>query len=328
MKHKFIGIVVIGRNEGLRLQRCLRSLTDYSENLVYVDSGSTDDSVEAARNAGAVVVELDISVPFTAARARNAGYGELRRHNQNIQLVQFVDGDCELAPGWIDTATQFLRRNHDVAVVCGRRREQYRNASVYNRLCDREWDTPVGEVSACGGDSVIRCEAFEQVGCFNGSLICGEEPELCIRLKDAGWRIWRLDAEMTLHDAAMTRFSQWWRRSVRSGFGFAQVSRLHANSPHALWKRQTFSAVVWGGLIPLAIALGATYTPLALVMIAAYLMQIVRIAQRESRAGRPDAWVYAGFSVLEKFPQCLGVLTYYFHRLRGKKSTIIEYKTS
>ncbi len=326
--HKSLGIVVIGRNEGVRLQRCLASLTNYSDNLVYVDSGSTDDSLETARSAGALVVELDISVPFTAARARNAGYRQLKRHQQSIEFVQFLDGDCELAPGWIETAMQFLRCNDNVAVVCGRRREQYRDASVYNRLCDREWDTPVGEASACGGDSIIRCRAFEQVGGFNDSLICGEEPELCIRLKDAGWKVWRLDAEMTLHDAAITRLSQWWRRSVRSGFGFAQISNLHANSTNVLWRRQTLSAVVWAGVIPLTIALCVAYSPLALAMIAVYPMQFVRIARREMRASRSDAWAYAGFSVLEKFPQFVGVLTYYLHRLRGKEATIIEYKTT
>jgi hypothetical protein len=92
-----------------------------------------------------------MSQPFTAARGRNAGFAALKAMKRDIRYVQFVDGDCEVVPGWLDAAFVFLENWNEVAVVCGRRRERYPERSVYNRLCDIEWDTPVGQAAACGG---------------------------------------------------------------------------------------------------------------------------------------------------------------------------------
>ncbi len=217
-----IGVVVIGRNEGQRLEHCLRSLLKGTDKVMYVDSGSTDGSLHLARSLGVEVLALDLGTPFTAARARNEGFFALQRRLPSMQLVQFVDGDCEVDSGWLPAAQAFLDDHPDVAVVCGRRRERFPQRSVYNLLCDLEWDTPIGEAKACGGDALMRVDAFAAVGGFRPELIAGEEPELCVRLRAKGWKVWRLDAEMTLHDAAMTRFSQWWRRSLRAGHAYAE----------------------------------------------------------------------------------------------------------
>ncbi|WP_445241601.1 glycosyltransferase family A protein [Microcoleus vaginatus] len=174
---KQVGLVAIGRNEGQRLRQCLVSATDKVARVVYVDSGSTDGSLELARSLGADTVELDLSIPFTAARARNEGFARLLELAPDIEFVQFVDGDCEVVDGWIDRAYNELAAKPEVAAVCGRRRERYPEASIYNQLCDIEWDTPIGETKACGGDSMMRASAFQQVEGFNPALIAGEEPE-------------------------------------------------------------------------------------------------------------------------------------------------------
>ena len=226
-----VGAVAIGRNEGERLVRCLASLRGRAERVVYVDSGSTDGSVAAARAAGAEVVELDLSRPFTAARARNAGFARLCDIAPDIGFVQFLDGDCELAEGWIDAALAALAAGPDIAVVCGRRRERHPEASLWNRMIDAEWDSPAGEAKACGGDAMMRRSAVEAVGGYREDLIAGEEPEMCFRMRAAGWRILRLDAEMTLHDAAMTRMAQWWQRARRAGHTYAEGVALHGSAP-------------------------------------------------------------------------------------------------
>lgn len=217
-----IAAVVIGRNEGTRLRGCLESLQGQVARIVYVDSGSTDGSVEMARARGVEVVTLDMGQPFTAARARNAGLAQLRQGEQP-DFVQFVDGDCEVRADWIGTAHGFLRDHPQVAVVCGRRRERFPEASIYNAHCDREWSTPIGEARSCGGDALMRGAALDQVGGYDPRLIAGEEPEMCVRLRAKGWKIWRLEAEMTWHDAAMTRFGQFWKRARRAEIGRAHV---------------------------------------------------------------------------------------------------------
>src|SRR5262245_32426939 len=182
-----LGVVAIGRNEGERLRRCLTSLSGQGLTIVYVDSGSEDGSVELAQSMGADVVELDMSRPFTAARARNQGAERLREVDPRARFVQFIDGDCELAEGWLEKARRALEEHPRVAVVCGRLRERDPEISVYNRLADLEWDTPIGEAKACGGIAMIRLDAFEEAGGFNPAVIAGEEPELCLRLRRNGW---------------------------------------------------------------------------------------------------------------------------------------------
>lgn len=321
-----IGIVVIGRNEGERLVACLRSLGDLVRRTVYVDSGSSDGSVEKARAMGALTLGLDMSVPFTAARARNAGFALLEQAFPETVYVQFVDGDCTLDPAWPGKAAAFLDAHPDVAAVCGRRRERFPERSVYNRLCDLEWDTPVGEASECGGDALIRTAAFRAVGGYSDDLIAGEEPEMCVRLRAAGWRIWRLDAEMTLHDAGMTRISQWWRRSMRAGHAFAEVAARHAASPFGIWKRNAQRALLWGLVLPGGILLAALAVhPALLLLLLVYPLQVARIAMRLGPGSR-DNWTYAFFAVLGKFPEMQGAARFHLNRLMKRANTLIEYK--
>jgi glycosyltransferase involved in cell wall biosynthesis len=320
-----VGMVAIGRNEGRRLIECLTSARSATGNIVYVDSGSTDNSVQAAEEIGAHVIKLDLAKPFTAARARNEGFSELIALWPNVHFVQFIDGDCTLAECWIEKALAFLRRQPDVAVVCGRRRERDPTGSIYNRILDDEWNTPIGEATACGGDALVRVEALQRVDGFRNSLIAGEEPEMCLRLRENGWKIWRLDEEMTQHDAAMHSFNQWWLRSVRSGYAFAEVSRLHRGSPHAIWKRETVRAIFWAAALPVLIGAGALIHPYALWLALAYPLQVIQIGIRRGAASSLSWW-YAILSVPGKFAQLLGILKFYWRNWRQNPAQLIEYK--
>jgi glycosyltransferase involved in cell wall biosynthesis len=323
-----IGVVVIGRNEGDRLRRCLKSALGRAEHIVYVDSGSTDDSVPFARSLGVETVSLDLSVPFTAARARNAGLTRLLETCPSVDFVQFVDGDCELVDGWLDRAAQELHNQPNVAVVCGRRRER-QPAILYNLLCDMEWNTPVGEATACGGDALMRVASLQHVGGFRDDLIAGEEPELCVRLRETGWKILRIDREMTLHDAAMTRFTQWWRRTARSGYGFANVSWLHRRGPIRLWTRETRSVWFWAFFLPLAAILPAFWSHgLTLLLLMGYPLLGLRVYLGRRRRGdtRADAVRYALFCVVGKFPQWIGQIRFHRNRALGRAGSLIEYK--
>jgi GT2 family glycosyltransferase len=303
---------------------------------VYVDSGSTDGSVEFARSVGVEVVELDTSVPFTAARARNRGFERLIEIRPTCRYVQFVDGDCQVDPDWLSVARAELDQRPGVVVVCGRRRERYPGASVYNKLCDLEWDTPVGEAAACGGDAMMRVESLRAVGGFNPALIAGEEPELCVRLRLAGGKIVRLDAEMTLHDAAMTRLGQWWKRAVRAGHAYAQGAALHGSGPTRHGAKQVRGILFWGAVVPAAIGVGAVLAVTAhgwawwcvAGLGTGYPVLAARIYASQRRAGRSksDAAVYAWFCVLGKFAQVTGLLRYWTNRLLKRRQTLIEYK--
>lgn len=252
-----IGIVAIGRNEGERFQKCLSSFKSLSIDFifVYVDSGSTDNSVQNAIDAGYAVVELDTSIPFTAARARNAGVNYLKQHVSKLSFIQFVDGDCQVDASWIDLALKTLSDEPDLAAVCGRRSEINPNASVYNKLIDIEWDTPVGYAKACGGDALYRATPFLEVNGFNESIIAGEEPELCYRLRQQGWKIKRIDAAMTYHDAALYLFSAWWKRAERYGHAAFEGAWRYGKEKERYYVKEVRGIFLWGALLPLALIL-------------------------------------------------------------------------
>jgi Glycosyl transferase family group 2 len=302
-----LGLVVIGRNEGDRLARCLRSVRAIP-NRVYVDSGSTDGSVALARAEGVTVVELATPPHFTAARARNAG------------LAQLLTAHTE----------------PDLAVVFGRRRERHPERSVYNALCDDEWNVPIGEASTCGGDALFRVDALRQVDFYNAAMIAGEDPELSMRLKKKGWRIRRIDVEMTLHDAAMTRFSQWWHRIRRSGHAYGEMAFLHPDVRDPNCPRSVLSILVWGGVMPammlLALLLALTINPAwwvaAGLLILALPLRMLQLAGRQQRRGLSAKVAMASGSllILGKLPQFLGLMSYYFNRASGRASRLIEYK--
>lgn len=316
-----LGVVVIGRNEGERLRLCLASVRHFDARVVYVDSGSTDGSRTLAAEMGADVIELDMSVPFTAARARNQGAFHLLAQGPQTAFILFVDGDCEVVPGWLEASTRFLREHPKCAVACGRRRERFPGQTLYNRLCDEEWNTPVGEARACGGDALMRASAFVAVNGYRDGMIAGEEPELCVRLRRQGWTIHRLDHDMTVHDAAITRFGQWWKRSTRSGHAYAEGAWLHGAPPERHGVVEVRRALLWGLGIPLlAVLLALLARPWGWLLLLVYPLQLLRLWHKSG------SFVTAWFLLVGKFAETTGIVKFHLTRLRGGTTRLIEYK--
>ena len=322
-----VAFVVIGRNEGARLEECLRSVLSVSPRVVYVDSASTDGSAERAHALGAHVIELTPSKPLNASRGRSEGVAAVQDRFPEAAFVQFLDGDCILQPGWVQVALDFIEVRPTVAAVCGRRFEKSPAASFYNRMADEEWNTPIGRADACGGNSMMRIAALNQVGGFNPALMASEEPELCSRFRADGWEIWQLDAPMTEHDAAIFRFDQWWRRTVRSGYGYAQAWVCSGRLPSRVNQPLLRRAFLWAAILP-ALAVGVFVISGRAEFLAAfalaYAAQIARI-----RAARRDrslyAWKASAMLVLAKFPEAIGALKYFLGR---KSHYLAEYKSA
>jgi glycosyltransferase involved in cell wall biosynthesis len=329
-----VGFVIIGRNEGDRLIRGLQSVLAQlppTTPIVYVDSGSTDGSLEAVATLGIHGLPLDMSIPFTMARGRNAGWRYLVDRYPELDCIQFMDGDCELIEGWMAAAIAALSQNPQLAAVCGRRRERFPEASPYNQLAEMEWNTPLGEADACGGDALIRVAAIQAVNGYRPDLICGEEPEMCIRMRQQGWRIERIAADMTRHDADMHRFGQWWKRSIRGGWAVAEGQALHGAPPENYMVREFKSGWLWGMVIPgSAIALAPFTQGLSLAILLSYGLLGWRIYQaRRLRGDSPKATRrYAYYCTLSKLPQAWGQLSYLWTRWRGQTAQIIEYKSA
>ena len=325
-----VGAVVIGRNEGDRLRVCLESVLPHVDATVYVDSGSVDGSAALATRLGAHALELSPGTPFTAARARNVGWKRILELNPGIQYIQFVDGDCALAESWIGAAVAALAAHPETAVVCGHVREDRRDRNIYHRLAGMEWDTPVGLTKYCGGIAMVRPAALTQVGGFRDDLIAGEEPELCVRLRQAGWSIVKLDHEMASHDCDIDSFWLWWKRTVRSGRAYAEGAALHGASPERHWVKETRGIWFWGVAVPVlgvVLAIPTHGVSLAIVVVL-YLLLAIKIVigqlhrQRRSLA---DASLYALACVVGKWPQAIGLLTYYWKRRARSGTGRIEF---
>lgn len=326
-----IGIVVIGRNEGERLQGCLDSLRGAGCPVVYVDSGSHDGSAQRARAQCERVVELDPARPFSAARARNEGYTALLSARPQLAFVQFIDGDCVLLPGWLDAAARAMDADAMRAIVVGPLHERAPEASVYNRLCALEWKSPAGDLrnfGALGGIMLVRTEVFARLAGFNEQVIAGEDSEFGVRVGAAGLKITKIDTAMATHDADMQRFGQWWARAVRSGHAIGQRFSLNGRGALRDCARERRSVLVWGIALPAAIVLLAPFTGGASLLLAlGYGVLGLRIARYRLAQGdsRADAALYARFTVLGRFAETVGFLKFQLNRLAGRYR-IIEYK--
>ncbi len=325
-----IGFVAIGRNEGEHLRRCLDSIVGEDSRVVYVDSGSADDSIEMAKSRGVEVVELDMSTPFTAARARNAGFERLIALEPSLEWVHFIDGDCHLAEGWRARALEAMRDKPRLGAVYGRRRELHPEASVFNASCDLEWDTPLGDRTPFGGEMLMRVAAFQEAGRYDPQVIASEDFELWIRLCQTGWKTERIDADMSWHDARITRFRQWWKRSERTGHAYGQVASMHEARPgfdhHHLSQRRVF---VWGLLLPLSLL--ALAFPTHGWSLLGFMLYVVP-AWRSYRYGVSRGWpkhktrTWAMLNTLVKFPELIGLLRWYWRKWTGGQMRLIEYK--
>ena len=330
-----LGLVVIGRNEGERLVRCLASVRSIP-NRVYVDSGSTDGSVEGALRDGVSVIELEVPPNFTAARARNTGLTRLLAESPGLEFVQMVDGDCEIHQDWIRAGLAALRAEPDLAAVYGRLRERFPTRSVYNALCDDDWNVPVGEATIVGGIALFRVSALRQVNLYDPTIIAGEEPDLAMRLRKSGWRLRRIDAEMGYHDVDITRFAQWWKRTRRTGHAYGELAHRHPDARNPNWPRTTHSIIFWGGVMPLvlvgAVTLAIFASPYWWLLVGPVLllwaMHVLQIALRKLRTGLNVKLAGASgvLLMIGKIPQLMGFAEFHRNRLMGRASRLIEHK--
>lgn len=310
-----VGVVVIGRNEARVLARTLQSVVAFAPAVVYADSGSSDGSPEIAESVGVAVVRLPDRPPLSAANGRNAGRAYLRQHFPDVAYVQFVDGDTELEPGWVERASAFLDANPDAGVVAGRLRERFRERNLYHRLADMEFDGATGDVDAVGGIAMYRLASFDRVGGFDPYVVSGEERELCRRLGALGLRVVRLADTMAHHDIQMDEFGQWWKRTRRSGYTYAE----HL-ADRRIMGRKVLSVLAWGGVLPLlafGMALPSFGSSLACLGAYAVLWQRVRKDRLMRGATSDDAALFATATVLGKVPEATGVLEFAAKRLRA-----------
>jgi glycosyltransferase involved in cell wall biosynthesis len=326
-----LSVVVIGRNEGQRLARCLKSIRDIRGfekiQLIYADSASTDGSAELAAQYGAEVVVVYPDRP-TAAIGRNAGW---RRASE--EFVLFLDGDTVLHPDFPRAAFDAMTADCQICAVWGHRREMHPGQSIYNRVLDLDWVYAPGFMEACGGDVLMRRSALIKAGGYDEQLIAGEEPELCRRLRAQGYSILHIDHPMTGHDLHITRWSQYWKHGRRAGYAYAQISDRFKSTEDPFWRADARRGIVlgcfWGFSLMAALAASVRflYFPMA-IWLCLFLTASLRSAWR-ARWKNDNAMtliLYGTHSHLQHLPISIGQLQYHLDKRRGKQRDLIEYK--
>jgi len=329
---QLISVVVIGRNEGPRLERCLASVAamvhdGFETEVIYVDSGSTDQSRAVANRMGASIVALETERP-TAAKGRNAGWKIARG-----SVILFLDGDTVLHPRFVVDSRGALD-DPEVAVVWGHRRELHPEHSLYNRVLDLDWVYAPGDTAFCGGDALFRRDALEATGGFDETLIAGEEPELCRRILGLGYRILHVDRAMTGHDLAITKFSQYWRRATRAGHAFAEVSDRFRNTQNPFWlsdasRNRNRALALLGSALAGTVASALWLSPWPLVVVAGLLLMLTLRSAYKARWKSSDVvavMLYGAHSHLQQIPIFVGQMQFRINRGRGKKTGLVEYK--
>ncbi|MFZ4537045.1 glycosyltransferase [Propionivibrio sp.] len=329
-----VSVVVIGRNEGPRLLACLDSIAGMSLDahtieVIYVDSDSTDGSPEMAAARGANVIRVKPERP-SAALGRNAGWRAARG-----EFILFLDGDTQLNPEFVAHALAAFDAA-DVAIVWGHRRESNPEQSFYVRVLDLDWIYPPGDTEFCGGDALVRRSVLDAVNGFDESLIAGEEPEMCRRIRADGGRIVHLDVPMTKHDLAISRFSAYWRRAFRAGHAYAEVAARFRDSEDPFWRRDVQrnwlhgGGLLLGSLCWFALLLQASPPSFAV----AALMSLAGFAVI-ARSTLRNAWksdnlttrvLYALHSHFQQIPILCGQLSQRRDARRGRQRRLIEYK--
>lgn len=329
-----LSVVIIGRNEGVRLARCLESVDlirgiEGDVEVLYVDSASTDGSPQTAQSLGAQVLVVH-GGRQTAARARNAGWQRAR-----APFILFLDGDTILNQDFPQVALTVLQSAPDIAAVWGHRRELHPERSIYNRVLDLDWIYSPAFTEFCGGDVVMRRSALVEAGGYDSELIAGEEPELCRRLRQRSYRISHIDFPMTGHDLNMTHFSQYWRRAVRAGYAYAEIATRYRATEDPMWQQECKRNLVSGSFWIAWLSLGLPLLAFAPFWIMPWLAVPALLSARsawKARARAPGQTMlllfYGVHSHLQQVPILVGQLKYYRDRHLGKQAKQIEYKES
>ncbi len=326
-----VGIVVIGRNEGDRLRTSLASVNQFGYPVAYVDSGSTDDSVNVAKNYATLVHELDRSSPFSAARARNEGFDVITSTYPGLKYVQFVDGDCVVAPGWFEAGVNALSVDGGPSLVLGHRKELKPDFTIYNRLAAIEWNSPVGELTNFGcliGSFLVKVPVFKAMNGFKTNVIAGEDSELGVRMCLAGHKMHKIDYHMETHDANILKFSQWWNRAVRAGHAVGQRAHINGDTAVQDCVKERKSTIVWGIVMPIVAIIMLFIFPLvSLAILGLYGVMFVKVYRYAKQQGmtHDDALIYTSSIVVGKVANGIGFLKFQMNAMK-KQYVLIEYK--
>jgi len=312
-----LSYVVIGYNEGKRLQSCFNSIRNATFDgmeyeIIYVDAGSTDESINIAKMSHIdQIIEGDKR--RLAAESRNLGW-----RAANADFIHFLDGDMTLDKDWPLMAMRFLSNNETVGVVCGKLEELNRNA--FYQAVELDWKQIEGEIRYCGGAALWRKEILHQLNGFPEDVSSGEEPLLCHRVRnELGLNIYQLNHRMVIHDLGFLNWGDILRRHVRCGKGLSEISTRLYHSHEKLWLKETINAILWSCFIIflfILMMIGSITLKTACLFILACVVLRKTIQLIIKGNSFKISIIYTLYVYLSKLPLAFGAISWYYNTLR------------
>lgn len=275
MKKNIIDIIIIGRNEALTLEKTILSSIKALKNLkekksldgkiTYVDSHSTDNSIEIAKKHYIDIITTNPCF-FTPAHARNTGI-----YQTKAPYIMFLDGDMELYDNWLIDGISFLEDKKNVAGVGGIRDDRYKEDSgqwkELNNFYNVNQSSSIIKNKVGGAFLYKRPPPLLEVGGFEPENI-EEEFFLYLCLVEKNYTLYRINKPMMIHwDIKSSNYVNALKRYKSYGFGlFNGVFLRYATSNLFLLKKvcSFYSETIIYGVLILLLSIYLALFKLAL----------------------------------------------------------------
>jgi glycosyltransferase involved in cell wall biosynthesis len=283
------------------------AVAPFEGEVILADSGSTDRTLEIARNFPIRIVQL----AHPEERRCGAGAQLAFQHAQG-QYFYLLDGDMVLDPGFLAAGISFLERNPEVAAVGGRVVEANQANAEFQIRAEQasgHWRAGLVDRLDCGG--LYRTDVVRELGYFaDRNLHAFEEFELGARIRREGWKLARIDVPAVNHYGHTDGgYRLLWKR-MRSGYSACVGEVVRSGAFTRQWRevlslshiRQGVAVVGWW----LLLFVMGLINPLWLIPLIALPILALSI-----RRGRPSLGLY---SFVQWNVVALGLVTGVFQR--------------
>lgn len=271
---KELAVIILNWNGRKLLEQFLPVASRYSitedADLIVVDNGSTDDSVEWVKAHHPEVKVLSFS----------ENYGFAEGYNKAIAQTQYkytilLNSDVEVTEGWTRPLLDFMRRNGDVGALqpkirSWKERTKFEYAGAAGGYLDKmgypycrgrlfdsieedrgQYDGKVVDICwASGAALMVRTDIYQKVGGLDARFFAHmEEIDLCCRIHAAGYRVVVVPDAMVFHVGGAS-LSQGNPKKTYLNFR-NNLLLLHKNMPVKqgrvkLFVRRLYDTLAWG----------------------------------------------------------------------------------
>lgn len=230
-----ISIIIKALNEEKSIARAIESalaaVAPLGGEVILADSHSTDNTVSIAQTYPIRIVQL------ANPEERCCGIGpQLGYQVAQGEFIYILDGDMQMLPDFLPQAINFMQENPQVAGIAGNIIEMNTTSLEYvSRNEKNDAHRKPGIVDRLDGGGLYRKSAIESVGYFsNRNLHSYEELDLAVRLRQAGWKLHRIDVDAVRHwghdiDPYQLLLKRW-----KSGYinGLGEMLKAAWGKPH------------------------------------------------------------------------------------------------